>query len=60
MAALVWLAIPLVVLAIAILWVIWASRPKPRADTHETLEERERFKAVFDPHRREVPRRKRR
>ena len=49
MTALVWLAIPLVALVLAVLWVVWASRTRPRADTHETLEEHERFKAAFDP-----------
>ncbi|MDQ1601143.1 MAG: hypothetical protein QOD68_2617 [Actinomycetota bacterium] len=53
MSSLVWLAIPLVALVLAVLWVIWTSRTRPRADTHETLEEHARFKAAFDPDRRE-------
>jgi hypothetical protein len=52
-SSLVWLAIPLVALVLAVLWVIWTSRARPRADTHETLQEHARFKAAFDPHRRE-------
>ncbi len=51
MSSLVWLAIPLVALLLAVLWVIWTSRTRPRADTHETLEEHARFKAAFDPDR---------
>jgi sensor domain CHASE-containing protein len=50
-SSLVWLAIPLVALALAVLWVVWTSRARPRADTHETLEEHARFKAAFDPER---------
>jgi hypothetical protein len=52
-SSLVWLAIPLVALVLATLWAVWASRSRPRADTHETLEERAKFKAVFDRHRRD-------
>lgn len=53
MSPLAWLAVPLVALVIAILWAVWASRTRPRADTHETLEERARFKAVFERHHRD-------
>jgi hypothetical protein len=45
---LVWLTIPLGALVLAVLWVIWTSRARPRADTHETLLEHARFKAAFD------------
>lgn len=51
MSSLLWLAIPLVALVLGALWVLWESRTRPRADVHETLEERERFKAAFDPER---------
>jgi sensor domain CHASE-containing protein len=51
MSALAWLAIPVVALLLAVLWVMWASRERPRADTHETLEEHERFKRAFDSER---------
>ena len=51
MSSLVWLAIPLVALVLAVLWVIWTSRTRPRADTHETLEEHARFKAAMEPKR---------
>ena len=51
MSSLVWLAIPLVALALALLWVAWTSRTRPRADTHETLEEHARFKAAMEPKR---------
>jgi hypothetical protein len=50
-SSLVWLAIPLVALVLALLWVAWTSRTRPRADTHETLEEHARFKAAMDPKR---------
>jgi hypothetical protein len=54
----VWLAIPVVALVLAILWALWASRTPPRADTHETLAEHDRFKRAFDPERpRRRPRR---
>ena len=49
MTALAWLAIPVVALLLAVLWVMWASRERPRADTHDTVEEHERFKRAFDP-----------
>ena len=48
MSPLVWLAIPVAGLVLGVLWAVWTSRTRPRADTHETLEERARFKAVFD------------
>jgi cytochrome c-type biogenesis protein CcmH/NrfF len=48
MTALAWLAIPVVALLLAVLWVMWASRERPRADTHDTVEEHERFKRAFD------------
>jgi hypothetical protein len=50
-SSLVWLTIPLAALVLAVLWVVWTSRTRPRADTHETLEEHARFKAAFDPDR---------
>jgi hypothetical protein len=48
MTALAWLAIPVVALLLAVLWVMWISRQRPRADTHDTVEEHERFKRAFD------------
>lgn len=48
MSSLAWLAIPLVALVLAVLWVVWTSRSRPRATTHETLEEHARFKAAFE------------
>ena len=48
MSALVWLAIPVVAVLLAILWVMWATRTRPPVDVHDSLEERERFKAAFD------------
>jgi hypothetical protein len=49
MSALAWLAIPVVALVLAVAWVAWAGRERPRADTHETVEAHERFKAAFAP-----------
>jgi hypothetical protein len=54
-SSLVWLTIPLVALALGVLWVVWTSRTRPRADTHETLQEHARFKAAFDTKRADDP-----
>ena len=51
MSALAWLAIPVAALALATLWVGWASRPRPRADTHETVQAHQRFVAAFEARR---------
>lgn len=51
MSALVWLTIPVVALLLATVWVAWASRTRPRADTHETVEAHRRFRAAFENHR---------
>lgn len=48
MSALAWLAIPVVALLLAVAWVAWATRERPRADTHDTVEEHERFKRAFE------------
>ena len=48
MSALAWLAIPVVAVILAMLWVTWATRTRPPVDVHDSLEERERFKAAFD------------
>ncbi|MEO7981814.1 MAG: hypothetical protein ABI807_13100 [Sporichthyaceae bacterium] len=58
MSPLAWLAIPLVALVLGVLWALWASRTRPRADTHETLAEHDRFKAAFDPERSDRRRRR--
>ena len=55
MSALVWLTIPVGALALALLWVAWATRTRPRADTHETLAAHRRFQAAFEAHRDGVP-----
>jgi len=47
-SALVWLAIPAVALVLAVLWVVWSNRSRPRADTHQTLEEHRRFRQAFE------------
>jgi hypothetical protein len=56
MTALAWLAVPVVALMLAVLWVLWAGRERPRADTHDSLQQHERFKAAFDSRRRDTPR----
>jgi hypothetical protein len=48
MSALAWLAIPVVALVLAMAWVAWAGRERPRADTHDTVLAHERFKAAFE------------
>jgi hypothetical protein len=51
MSALVWLTIPVGALTLALLWVAWSTRTRPRADTHDTVEAHRRFRAAFDAHR---------
>lgn len=51
MSALVWLTIPVGALLLALVWVAWATRTRPRADTHETVAAHRRFQAAFDAHR---------
>jgi hypothetical protein len=51
MSALVWLTIPVGALLLALLWVAWATRTRPRADTHDTVAAHRRFQAAFDAHR---------
>lgn len=48
MSALAWLAIPVVAFVLAVAWAAWASRERPRADTHDTVLAHERFKAAFE------------
>jgi hypothetical protein len=48
MSALAWLAIPVVAVLLAMLWVAWATRTRPPVDVHESLRDHERFKAAFD------------
>ena len=55
MSALVWLTIPVGAFALALLWVAWATRTRPRADTHETVAAHRRFQAAFEGHHDAVP-----
>jgi hypothetical protein len=48
MSPLAWLAIPGVALVLAVAWVAWTGRERPRADTHDTVLAHERFKAAFE------------
>jgi len=50
-SALIWLTIPVGALLLALVWVAWATRTRPRADTHETVAAHRRFRAAFDAHR---------
>ncbi len=47
MGAMVWWLIPLVATVVAIAWVTWLNRPRPPADTHDSLQEHERFKQAM-------------
>ena len=61
MDALLWLAIPIVALLLALLYVVWASRPKPPADPQDTMEGYARFRDAMEGrrHRRGFGRRRR-
>ena len=48
MSALVWLTIPVGALLLALVWVAWATRTRPRADTHDTVAAHRRFRAAFE------------
>lgn len=41
--AILWWLIPLGATALAIAWVGWMNRPRPPADTHDTVAEHRRF-----------------
>ncbi|MFZ0325204.1 MAG: hypothetical protein WAN48_13875 [Actinomycetes bacterium] len=47
MGAMVWWLIPLAATVIAVAWVSWLNRARPPADTHDSLEEHERFKQAM-------------
>jgi len=47
MSAFVWWLIPIGATVLAIAWASWASRPKPRADVHDTLQSYERFRRAL-------------
>jgi hypothetical protein len=47
MSALAWWLIPIGATFLAIAWVSWASRPKPPADVHVTLQSYERFRRAL-------------
>ncbi len=48
MQALVWWLVPVVAFVVALLWVSIANRTRPRAKTHESLAEHERFRQAMD------------
>jgi hypothetical protein len=47
-----WLGIPVLATLAAIVWVLWAARPKPRQDVIDSVASYERFKAALggQPH----------
>lgn len=47
MEVIVWWTIPLVATVLALLWVLWVSRPRPPEDLHESLESYQRFKKAM-------------
>jgi hypothetical protein len=47
MGVLAWLGIPGVATVLAIAWVQWSTRTRGPVEVHESLAERERFKAAF-------------
>lgn len=52
MQAILWWLIPLGATALAIAWVGWMNRPRPPADTHDTVAEHRRFREAMG---RDVP-----
>ena len=58
MGILVWtLGLPTVATALAVLWVMWSSRPRGPIETHVSVAEHERFKrAMAQQVRRQAPR----
>jgi hypothetical protein len=48
MSAITWWLPPIAATLIAVLWVVLANRPRRPADTHETLEDYQRFKAAME------------
>lgn len=48
MSAIAWWGIPVGATLLAILWVSWASRPKPRIGVHESLQQHERFRRALE------------
>ncbi len=48
MQAIVWWIIPVVATVIAVVWVSIANRPRPPADTSDSVAEHERFRAAME------------
>jgi hypothetical protein len=42
-----WLGIPVLATLAAIVWVLWAARPRPRQDVIDSVASYERFKAAL-------------
>jgi hypothetical protein len=52
MAALLWLVVPVVATALALLWAGWASRPRRPGQTIDSVETYERFRTTIEDIRR--------
>ncbi len=48
MSAIVWWLIPAGSVLLAIAWVAWVSRERPRADPHESVESYHRFQRAME------------
>ncbi len=48
MQAIVWWIIPVVATVVAVVWVSIANRPRPPADTTDSVAEHERFRAAME------------
>jgi len=48
MQALVWWFIPVVAFVVAVVWVSVSNRPRPPADTHDSVAEHERFRQAMN------------
>lgn len=48
MQALAWWLIPIVATVLAVVWLSFRARPRPPVDAHDSMEERERFRAAME------------
>lgn len=47
MSAIAWWSIPAVSVLLALVWVAWTSRERPRADPQDTVESHRRFREAM-------------
>jgi hypothetical protein len=43
-----WLSIPIIATVVAVVWVSWAGRSRPPANTHDTVHSYQRFRAAME------------